>query len=134
MFVGQHQHALDQKGRLVVPSAFREDLEGRFYLAIGETGQIDLWPREAFEQRAAEKLARSKDNPQGLYELRMFSASASEGRMDTQFRLPITQELRGRAKLELGAQVITIGAIDHVEIWPAERYSAYEADPSLVGA
>ena len=114
MFVGQHQHALDQKGRLIVPSAFRDDLEGRFYLALGETGQIDLWPREFFEQRAAEKLARSKEGPQGLYELRMFSASASEGKMDAQFRLPITQELRAKAGLDLGAVVTSIGALDHV--------------------
>jgi MraZ protein len=131
MFLGQHQHALDPKGRLVLPSSFRDELDGRFYLAIGGNGQIDVWPKESFEEQVAEKLAKSKDNPRGQYDLRMFAASASEGRMDAQFRLPITQELRNKVGLEPGAQMTVIGALDHIEIWSSDRFAEYESNPPV---
>jgi len=127
MFLDSYKHALDPKGRVVVPSNYRSELQGVFYLAMGDHGQIEVWPKADFEDRVKEKKALAKGNQQLEYELRTFAASACEVEMDGQFRVAISARLRARAGLEPGTQLILNGMIERFEIWTEPAFALYEA-------
>lgn len=134
MFLNSFTHALDPKGRMVVPAPFRAELGGVFYLAIGDSGEVDIWPREAFDERVAEKMALAKGDPRREFEMRTFASSASEVVMDAQFRLAIPPSLRAKGGLEPGATVVVNGTLDHAEIWAADRLAVYEQQFTGTGA
>lgn len=125
MFLDSYKHALDPKGRVVVPSNYRGELQGVFYLAMGDQGQIEVWPKADFEERVKEKKALAKGNEQLEYELRTFAASACEVEMDSQSRIAISARLRGRAGLEPGTQLILSGMFERFEIWTEPAYATY---------
>lgn len=130
MFVGTYEHALDEKGRLVLPLVFRNHLAERAYVTQWE-GCLGVWTEEGFEdvaERFREKV-RAKEAPQSV--LRSFSATAQEVKPDGQGRILLPPRLRTFAGL--GTQVMVIGNLDHVEIWDAERYrrEAEAADQSF---
>jgi MraZ protein len=133
VFVGTFEHSLDDKGRVVLPSTFRDQLTGRGYLSQWDKC-LGLWTEEAFAdvaRRLTEKI-RAGEAPQEA--LRSFSANAHEVRPDSQGRITIPQRLRDFARLDRDA--VVIGAIDRIEIWDATRWGdqSATADDNLVQA
>ncbi len=122
MFVGQFEHALDSKGRVVLPAAIREELGESGYLAKAEDGCLALTTVEVFEREALEmqdKVAR------GLLDraaLRVRAAAAVKVKPDAQGRIAVPQELRGYAGLE--RDVVIIGAFTRAELWDRSRWDA----------
>lgn len=130
MFVGTFEHALDDKGRVVLPSAFRAHLAEKGFLSQFDAC-LGLWTEEGFAdvaQRLTDKI-RAGDAPQEA--MRAFAANAHEVRPDSQGRITIPQRLRDFAALE--RDVVVIGAIDRIEIWNAGRWQqrSTQADESL---
>ena len=122
-FRGRYQHALDDKGRLSIPSRFRETLvqehDGRLvvtnlpYCLVGYTpGQ---W--EAIEARS-DKLSTVKSNVQSF--LRYFYSGATECELDRQGRILIPPSLREAADLD--RQVVVAGMLNRLEIWSQSRW------------
>lgn len=133
MFVGTFEHSLDDKGRVVLPSTFRDRLAVKGFLSQFDRC-LGLWTEEGFAdvaQRLTERI-RAGEAPQEA--MRAFAANAHEVRPDSQGRITIPQRLRDFAGLERDA--VVIGAIDRVEIWDAARWAdqADQADESLTQA
>jgi transcriptional regulator MraZ len=124
MFLGEHQHSLDAKGRVILPARFREQLEGGAVMAKALDGCLAVYPTDEFEAVAA-KLhdARSR----GLTErqaARSFFAGAVDITPDKQGRVAIPPTLREYASLD--RDVIVAGNFDHIEIWDAARYREHD--------
>ena len=117
-FLGEHQHALDAKGRFILPARFREHLGDVAYVTSEEDGCLSLWRPEEFEVKAAEIRERARRGERDVQ--RAFFAGAMEASPDRQGRVAIPQGLREFAHLE--RDVVVVGLYDHIEIWDAASW------------
>lgn len=123
MFLGEFQHTLDSKGRLILPSAFREPLEDGLVITVGMDYCLTVHPRADW-QRVLEGLRelRPTDERQRKF-ARVVTSLAHPGELDKQGRITIPNRLREYAMLE--RDVAVVGADSRVELWDAERWAAY---------
>lgn len=133
MFVGTFEHSLDDKGRIVLPSVFRQHLNERGYLSQWDQC-LGLWTPEGFEDVANRLTERVRAGEASQLALRAFAANAHEVKPDTQGRIGIPERLREFAGLD--REVVVIGALDRIELWDAERWRSLGAasDQSLTEA
>ncbi len=121
MFVGQHEHSLDRKGRVVLPAPFRASVADRGY--VTQLDQcIGLWSQEGFKP-VAEKWKRELEA--GNISIKVFRKlmnSVSDVKLDAAGRITLPRALLD--ELEFESQVVISGLYDRVEIWPVERYRA----------
>lgn len=128
MFVGVHERQLDDKGRLALPSAFRDFLDDRCYLVLGEDRCVNLYSREAFEFTARDIADRVRRGELPMSRQRALAHSASIVTIDKQGRITIGDELRQYARLLLGSKVVVAGNLDWAEVWDPEHYERIAAD------
>lgn len=130
MFVGRFEHSLDDKGRVVLPSAFRAHLADKGFIS-----QLDdclgVWTEEGFADMANRLTEKIRVGEASQEAMRAFAANAHEVRPDSQGRITIPQRLRDFAHLE--RDVVVIGALQRIEIWDAARWQSISAtaDESL---
>jgi MraZ protein len=130
MFLGESSHSLDDKGRLVLPARFREQLTFGYL-----TSEIDkclaFWPPDEFNVKATQMKKRLLGNAQDRRVARAFFAGAQEATPDRQGRLSIPPSLRDFA--DLRREVTVIGQHDHLEIWDAAAWVIHkrEGDQAL---
>ena len=121
MLMGEYQHNMDLKGRVTVPSKFREDLGDKFYVSKGLDGCLFVLSSEQWE-RLVEKVS-AIPMAQGKAIQRYFFSGAAEVEPDKQGRILIPPNLRDHAGLE--KDVTVIGAATRAEIWDTARWNAY---------
>ena len=113
MFMGEYSHSIDAKGRLIIPSRFRDELGDDFVLTKGLDGCLSIYPQnewEAFEQKL-----------RALPFTRFFVASAAPCELDKQGRILVPATLREYAGLE--KDVVLTGNINRIEIWSKRKWS-----------
>lgn len=121
MFMGEYSHSIDDKGRLIIPSRFREELGKNSVLTKGLDGCLSIYPKsewEAFERKLRTLPLTSKDARSFI---RFFVSSASPCELDKQGRILVPATLREYAGLE--KDVVLTGNIDRVEIWSKSKWS-----------
>ena len=118
MFIGEYNHTLDSKGRLIVPSKLRESLGERFFLTKGLDGCLSVYPTEewGFFMGKLKKLPMTNKDARKFS--RFFLAGATECEIDKQGRILIPANLREFAKLEKDAVIVGVGT--RLEIWDKE--------------
>ncbi len=126
MFVGQYEHALDQKGRVVLPAPFRAFVAERGYVTKLD-GCLGLWNEEIFREVAERWQSEVVAGRVSQKVFRNFLASVSHVKLDAAGRITLPRDLLDR--LGFDTQVVITGRLDRVEIWPAEVYrSELESD------
>lgn len=124
MFLGEHLHSLDAKGRVILPARFREELS-EAYVTSEVDGCLALWPPEDFRRRAQEMKERARGGPDDRNVARVFFAGAQKASPDRQGRVALPGHLREFA--HLGREVVVNGVFDHVEIWDAASWRGKKA-------
>lgn len=123
-FFGEDSHALDPKGRIILPIRYRERLADAF--VTSEVDCLGLWPRDTFLVKAAEMSERARTGDEADSDLASFFFSgAREAMPDKQGRVAIPPHLRDFAGLE--RDVVIAGAYDHVEVWDAVAWQDKKA-------
>ena len=117
MFMGEYNHSIDAKGRLIVPSKFREQLGSEFVVTKGLDGCLFVYSHEEW-QRIEESL-REKPLTSRKF-LRFFFAGAATCEVDKQGRINLPANLREYAGID--KEVVSVGVFSRVEIWSKERY------------
>jgi MraZ protein len=120
MFMGEYNHTIDAKGRLIVPSKFREALGDTFVVTKGLDGCLFVYDNEEwsiFEEKLKLLPITNKDARKFV---RFFLAGAAEVEVDKQGRILIPNVLREFA--ELNKDVVLIGVASRIEIWSKERF------------
>ena len=126
---GQHDHALDEKGRISVPASFRAKLglvEGSEVVITRHLSDrcVLVYRPDAFEQTL--ERAESADDEKALMALRVLSGAARTQRIDKLGRVTIPTTLRAFALLE--GDCFVIGQDQHIEVWnQAEWETAHDA-------
>lgn len=124
MFLGEHQHTLDDKGRVILPARFRDRLAGGIVLAPAKDRCIDVFPRAEFERRVERMAQEVEEGTTTLSDFRVFSAGAFEEVPDGQGRVTIPAKLREYAGLDRDLSVN--GAVSSVQIWDRASWSEYQ--------
>ncbi|MCM1282567.1 MAG: division/cell wall cluster transcriptional repressor MraZ [Muribaculaceae bacterium] len=120
MFMGEYSHTVDAKGRMIVPSRFREKLGNEFVVTKGLDGCLFVYSHEEWariEENLREKPLTSKDARKFL---RFFFAGAASCEVDKQGRILLPANLREYAGID--KEVVSLGVYSRVEIWSKERY------------
>ena len=125
MFLGEYQHNLDDKGRLVMPRKFRHDLADGVVITKGHEKCVYAFTVEQWEIEVAEtKELSRKDKGTRLYS-RSFFGSAADVELDKQGRIPIPTALRDFAGLD--KDVTVVGVAERIEIWDAATWAVESA-------
>ncbi len=120
MFMGEYNHTIDAKGRLIVPSKFREQLGEEFVITKGLDGCLFVYSNEEWkkiEESFRDKPLTSKDARKFT---RFFFAGACNCEVDKQGRILIPSNLREYAGIE--KDVVSVGVLSRVEIWSKEKW------------
>jgi len=121
VFVGQFEHALDVKGRIVLPASFRASFDQSGFLIKGSEGCLALLTPERFQDIAQSMASRSQEGDvRHRSAKRSFGAGASRVLPDKQGRIAVPEDLRSFAQLD--RDCVIVGAIDEVEIWDSARW------------
>jgi MraZ protein len=133
MFLGEYQHSLDAKGRVILPARFRDQLEGGAVMARALDGCLAVYPVSEFDRVAAKLREARERGARERQAARSFFTGAVEITPDKQGRVAIPAHLREYASLE--REVIVAGNFDHLEIWDAPTFNQRdrEGTASIVG-
>lgn len=121
MFMGEYNHTIDAKGRLIVPAKFRDQLGEAFVITKGNDGCLSIYTNEAWEN-FLEKITKLPGNKNSREFVRYFVSSAEVVEADKQGRVLIPANLREHAGLD--KDVVLAGVIDKIEIWDKERWTS----------
>lgn len=118
--MGEYNHTIDTKGRMIVPSKFREQLGNEFVVTKGLDGCLFVYPEEEW-QNIEEKF---RNVPLTTKDARKFSrfffAGAATCEVDKQGRVLIPPVLREFAGIQ--KDVVSVGVLNRIEIWSKDRW------------
>lgn len=134
MFLGEYQRVIDKKGRIFIPSKFREDLISGTVISKGfDERCLFLFSKEGWTnlQNRIMALPVTKKNTQKFS--RWFFSSATEETMDQQGRVKIPQSLIDYSQIK--KDIVLVGVSDRAEIWAKEVWDTYyqQADQQFMG-
>ncbi len=128
MLIGEYEHSLDAKGRLIMPAKLREGIGEKFIVTKGLDGCLFAFSLEEwanFEQKLRTLPISNKD---ARAFSRFFFAGAIECEIDKQGRFLISSNLREFA--EFIKDVIIVGMDSRIEIWSKEKWQTCGSDIS----
>ena len=121
-FVGEFEHAIDDKGRLVLPAAFRGPFAEGAVLTPRSDRCLGLMTAERFEEEAEQIRRTAPSGKRGRMKVRVFYANAIPVTPDKAGRIIVPAKLRDYANLSDDCLVIGVG--DVVELWDRTTFSA----------
>ncbi len=123
MFLGDHQHTLDAKGRVSLPAKFRAQMTGRIVVAKGLDDCLYVYPAEEYRAFVDGLLAGSDFDPRKRQLRRFFTTGAFETELDSAGRVSLPANLREHASLI--RDVAVTGNGNRIEIWDSGAWSTY---------
>ncbi|MCL1917802.1 MAG: division/cell wall cluster transcriptional repressor MraZ [Peptococcaceae bacterium] len=123
MFMGEHIHSIDDKGRITIPSKFREELGVKFWMTKGLDNCLFVFPRPEWLKFEEKLKTLPISRPQAREFVRFFYAGAAECDIDKQGRILVSAPLKNHARLEKDA--VVVGVMNRVEIWSQALWESY---------
>ena len=123
MFLGTYSPRLDEKGRLILPAKYREELAEGLVLTRGQERCLYVFSVREFERVHEQLRAAPLSSKQARDYIRVFLSGASDEVPDKQGRVTIPPPLRDYAGL--GRELTVIGAGTRAEIWDAQAWNDY---------
>ncbi|MBE6157315.1 MAG: division/cell wall cluster transcriptional repressor MraZ [Firmicutes bacterium] len=123
MFMGEYHHSIDDKGRLIIPSKFRNDLGDEFVITRGIENCLFAYPKDNWEKivNKLETLPFTKKDARTF--TRFFLSGATVAEFDKQGRINITSPLISYANIT--KECVIIGTGDRLEIWALEEWDNF---------
>lgn len=123
MFIGEYQHGLDAKNRIIIPAKFREKLGMNFVITKGLDGCLYAYPTSEWSKLEEKLKSLPLTNKDARAFTRFFFSGASEIELDKQGRGLIPQNLIEYASIK--KEIVSIGVLSRVEIWSKEKWQEY---------
>ena len=120
MLIGEYEHSLDVKGRIIMPAKFRDDIGDKFIVTKGLDGCLFAFSKEEwtkFEEKLSTLPISNKD---ARTFTRFFFAGAIDCELDKQGRFLISSNLREFAGFS--KDVVIVGMNSRLEIWSKEKW------------
>ena len=129
MLIGENEHSLDAKGRLIMPAKLRTDMGEKFIITKGLDGCLFVFSQiewSNFESKLKE-LPLTNKNARDF--VRFFLSGATECEIDKQGRFLLVNTLREYA--EITKEVIIIGVGTRLEIWNKDKWKKYNSNENI---
>lgn len=130
MFIGECSHALDAKGRLIVPSKFREGLSNRFIITKSLDKCISIYTMEEWNIFSDKLMALPSLDSGARRVQRFFIGAACDCEPDNQNRIMIPANLREYAGIT--KEVVSVGLKNKIEIWSKENWADYNTEVDAI--
>ena len=129
MLIGEYEHSLDAKGRLIMPAKIREDLGEKFIITKGLDGCLFGFSKNEWNNFEEKLKTLPLTNKNARDFVRFFLSGAIECEIDKQGRFLIASNLREYAELEKEAVITGVGT--RIEIWNKDKWKAYNSEENL---
>lgn len=126
LLIGEYEHSIDTKGRLIMPSKLKEDIGEKFVVTKGLDGCLFVYSQTEWKTFEDKLRAFPLTNKDARALVRFFLAGAMECEIDKQGRFLIPGNLREFAGLE--KEVVVIGVLDKIEIWSKDKWQKYSEE------
>lgn len=127
MFYGEHEHTIDKKGRIIIPSKFRESFKEyeieRFYITRGLDRCLFLFTEDEWKSQESKFRSISFTRSEARKFNRLYFSGASQIECDKQGRILLPKYLKDFAEIKRG--VLIIGVSNRIEIWAKEIWQEY---------
>lgn len=129
MLIGEYEHSLDVKGRLIMPAKLREDIGDNFIITKGLDGclfgfSLNEWTQ--FEEKL-KSLPLTNKNARDF--VRFFLSGAVNVEIDKQGRFLVASNLREYASME--KEVVIIGVGTRIEFWSKDKWKKYNSSDNI---
>ena len=129
LFIGEYEHSVDAKGRVIMPAKLREDIGEKFIVTKGLDGCLFAYSKEEWNNFEEKLKTLPLTNKNARDFIRFFLSGAVECEIDKQGRFLIPNNLRTYAILE--KEIIIIGVGTRIEIWNRENWKKYSSDENI---
>ena len=129
MLIGEYEHSLDVKGRLIMPARLRSDIGEKFIITKGLDGCLFVFSQSEWSNFEAKLKELPLTNKNARDFVRFFLSGATECELDKQGRFLIVNNLREYANITKEAIIIGVGT--RLEIWNKEIWEEYNSDDNL---
>ena len=129
MFIGEYEHSVDAKGRVIMPVKLREDIGEKFIVTKGLDGCLFAYSYQEWTNFEEKLKTLPLTNKNARDFVRFFLSGAVECEIDKQGRFLIPNNLRTYAMLE--KEIIIIGVGTRIEIWNREEWQKYSSDENI---
>ena len=129
MLIGEYEHSLDVKGRLIMPAKLREDIGDKFIITKGLDGCLFGFSQTEWNNFEEKLKTLPLTNKNARDFVRFFLSGAIECEIDKQGRFLIASNLREYANLEKEIMVTGVGT--RIEIWDKEKWKKYNSEENL---
>lgn len=120
LLIGEYEHSLDVKGRIIMPAKFRDDIGDKFIVTKGLDGCLFAFSKEEWTKFEEKLSALPISNKDARTFTRFFFAGAIDCELDKQGRFLISAALREFA--EFNKDVVIVGMNSRIEIWSKEKW------------
>ena len=129
MLIGEYEHSLDAKGRLIMPAKLRQDMGDKFIVTKGLDGCLFAFSQNEWLNFETKLKALPLSDKNARNFVRYFLAGATECELDKQGRFLIASKLREVASLDKDVTIIGTGT--RIEIWDKEKWEAHISEENL---
>lgn len=129
MLIGEYEHSLDVKGRLIMPAKLREDMGEKFIITKGLDGCLFGFSQTEWSNFEEKLKTLPLTNKNARDFVRFFLSGAIECEIDKQGRFLIASNLREYANME--KDVVIIGVGTRLEIWNKDKWKNYTSDENI---
>ena len=129
MLIGEYEHSLDAKGRLIMPSKLREDIGEKFIITKGLDGCLFGFSKQEWTNFEEKLKTLPLTNKNARDFVRFFLSGATECEIDKQGRFLIVANLRQYASME--KEVVIIGVGTRIEIWNKDKWEEYNSEENI---
>ena len=129
MLIGEYEHSLDAKGRMIMPAKIREDIGEKFIITKGLDGCLFGFSQNEWANFEEKLKTLPLTNKNARDFVRFFLSGAIECEIDKQGRFLIASNLREYANME--KEVVIIGVGTRIEIWNREKWKTYNSDENI---
>jgi len=125
MFIGQYNHAVDEKGRMNMPAKFRREVAEGVVITRGLDHCLFVYPKAEWEQMAQKLSSLPISQKSSRAFARLMLAGAWESQIDSQGRIMLPEYLRAYAGVK--KHTVVAGLFNRIEIWDEDAWQEYQA-------
>ena len=129
LLIGEYEHSIDAKGRLIMPAKIREDIGEKFIVTKGLDGCLFGFSQNEWTNFEEKLKTLPLTNKNARDFVRFFLSGATECEIDKQGRFLIAGNLREYAAME--KEVVIIGVGTRIEIWNKDKWKSYNSDENI---
>ena len=128
MFLGEYQHTMDSKGRVVIPSKFRRELQQGCVVTKGQDNCLQILTKKSWTSLSGEMVDLPVTEKSSRQLRRAIFSGAVDSKLDSAGRIPIPENLRKYSQIDINDEVTVTGIGNAIEIWSSKMWKKVQND------